>query len=174
MFLRNFGTESAQCWFFELLLIRVWLATRKYNVKSHQTNLSQTTRLEAAQKNQRVSKSYLCLILMLKYLSRCSLSPINKTCNIWRSIFPKLHLCEIMPNFIYNDKAFLLEFIFCPNKNQMFPVTGSHVFQKWFPMVSLFVANKNFSVWQFLLGFSLIKDSPRCEPLLLGNKKCGR
>lgn len=79
-----------------------------------------------------------------------------------------------MPNFIYNNKAFLLEFIFCPNKNQMFPVTGSHVFQKWFPMVSLFVANKNFSVWQFLLGFSLIKNSPRCEPLSLGNKKCGR
>ena len=42
MFLRNFRAESAQCWFFELYLIRVWLAPRKYNIKSHQTSLSQT------------------------------------------------------------------------------------------------------------------------------------
>ena len=42
MFLRNFRAESAQCWFFELFLIRVWLAPRKYNIKVHQTSLSQT------------------------------------------------------------------------------------------------------------------------------------
>ena len=42
MFLRNFRAESAQCWFFELFLIRVWLAPRKYNIKFHQTSLSQT------------------------------------------------------------------------------------------------------------------------------------
>ena len=95
--------------------------------------------------------------------------------DIWQK--PKqYHKSVILQLKIHTFKSFpAWIFIPCPNKRSILSLTGSHGFEKWLPMTSLFAANESFTLCDNFPWCCLwLNTHQEANPFWIGNESCER